>query len=57
MAGLLGGRSDAASGVAKMGITELTIAVWPWLVTMLVFLGIVTYWEGLSTSLPRLLGM
>jgi len=46
-----------ASGVAKMGITELTIAVWPWLVTMLVFLGIVTYWEGLSTFLPRLLGM
>ena len=32
-----------ASGIAKMGITELTIAVWPWLLTMLVFLGIVTY--------------
>jgi C4-dicarboxylate transporter DctM subunit len=46
-----------ASGIAKMGITELTIAVWPWLLTMLVFLGIVTYWEGLSTFLPRLLGM
>ena len=28
-----------ASGIAKMGITELTIAVWPWLLTMLVFLG------------------
>ena len=27
-----------ASGIAKMGITELTIAVWPWLLTMLVFL-------------------
>ena len=27
-----------ASGIAKMGITELTIAVWPWLATMLVFL-------------------
>ena len=26
-----------ASGIAKMGITELTIAVWPWLLTMLVF--------------------
>ena len=46
-----------ASGVAKMGITELTIAVWPWLLTMLTFLVIVTYWEGLSTFLPRLLGM
>ena len=28
-----------ASGIAKMGITELTIAVWPWLLTMLIFLG------------------
>ena len=46
-----------ASGIARMGITELTIAVWPWLVTMLLFLVIVTYWPGLSLSLPRLLGM
>ena len=37
-----------ASGIAKMGITELTIAVWPWLLTMLVFLGIVTYWPGFA---------
>ncbi|MBI1202060.1 MAG: TRAP transporter large permease subunit [Rhodopseudomonas sp.] len=46
-----------ASGIAKMGITELTIAVWPWLLTMLVFLGIVTYWPGLSLWLPHVLGM
>ena len=46
-----------ASGIAKMGITELTIAVWPWLLTMLVFLMIVTYWPGLSLWLPRVLGM
>jgi C4-dicarboxylate transporter DctM subunit len=46
-----------ASGIAKMGITELTIAVWPWLVTMLVFLGIVTYVPEISLILPRLLGM
>jgi C4-dicarboxylate transporter DctM subunit len=46
-----------ASGIAKMGITELTIAVWPWLATMLVFLVIVTYWPDLSLFLPRLLGM
>lgn len=45
------------SGIAKMGITELTIAVWPWLLTMLVFLGVVTYWPGLSLWLPRVLGM
>ena len=46
-----------ASGIAKMGITELTIAVWPWLLTMLVFLGIVTYVPELSLWLPRVLGM
>jgi C4-dicarboxylate transporter DctM subunit len=46
-----------ASGIAKMGITELTIAVWPWLATMLVFLLIVTYWPDLSLWLPRALGM
>ena len=33
-----------ASGITKMGITELTIAVWPWLLSMLCFLGLVTYW-------------
>lgn len=46
-----------ASGIAKMGITELTIAVWPWLLTMLVFLAIVTYVPEISLGLPRLLGM
>jgi len=46
-----------ASGIAKMGITELTKAVLPWLGTMLAFLIVVTYWPGLSLILPRLLGM
>jgi C4-dicarboxylate transporter DctM subunit len=46
-----------ASGITKMGITELTIAVWPWLLTMLVFLLLVTYWPTLSLWLPRTLGM
>jgi C4-dicarboxylate transporter DctM subunit len=46
-----------ASGIAKMGITELTIAVWPWLMTMLVFLGVVTYWPALTLWLPNVLGM
>jgi C4-dicarboxylate transporter DctM subunit len=46
-----------ASGIAKMGITELTVAVWPWLLTMLIFLGVVTYVPELSLFLPRLLGM
>ena len=42
-----------ASGITKMGITELTVAVWPWLLTMLVFLVLVTYWPPLSTWLPQ----
>ena len=46
-----------ASGITKMGITELTIAVWPWLLTMLGFLVLVTYWPTLSLVLPHALGM
>ncbi|WP_310599257.1 TRAP transporter large permease subunit [Desulfobulbus sp.] len=46
-----------ASGITKMGITELTIAVWPWLLAMIVFLIMVTYWPPLSIWLPKLLGM
>ena len=46
-----------ASGITKMGITELTVAVWPWLLTMLGFLLVVTYWPGLSLALPRALGL
>ena len=46
-----------ASGIAKMGITELTVAVWPWLLAMLGFLAVVTYWPGLSLWLPKLLGL
>ncbi|MBK6715839.1 MAG: TRAP transporter large permease subunit [Burkholderiales bacterium] len=46
-----------ASGITKMGITELTVATWPWLLTMLVFLVVVTYWPPLSIWLPQHLGM
>ena len=44
-----------ASGITKMGITELTVAVWPWLLTMIGFLVVVTYWSPLSLWLPHLL--
>jgi C4-dicarboxylate transporter, DctM subunit len=44
-----------ASGITKMGISELTVAVMPWLLTMLGFLMVVTYWPGLSLWLPHLL--
>ena len=46
-----------ASGIAKMGITELTMAVLPWLFTMICFLVVITYWPGLTLFLPRLLGV
>jgi C4-dicarboxylate transporter DctM subunit len=46
-----------ASMIARMRITDLAVAVLPWLLTMLVFLVIVTYWPGLTLFLPRLLGM
>jgi len=44
-----------ASGITKMGITELTVAVWPWLLTMIGFLVVVTYWPTLSLWLPHAL--
>ena len=44
-----------ASGITKMGITELTVAVWPWLLTMLAFLVMVTYIPQISLWLPNLI--
>jgi len=44
-----------ASGITKMGISELTVAVWPWLLTMLIFLGVVTYVPSITLWLPHLL--
>jgi C4-dicarboxylate transporter, DctM subunit len=46
-----------AAGITKMGIGELTVAVLPWLGTMLIFLAMVTYIPEISLWLPRLLGM
>ncbi len=45
------------SGIAKMGISEITVAVLPWLCAMLIFLGLITYIPEISLWLPRLLGM
>jgi C4-dicarboxylate transporter DctM subunit len=46
-----------ASMIARMRITDLAAAVMPWLLTMLGFLVIVTYWPDLTLWLPRVLGM
>jgi C4-dicarboxylate transporter DctM subunit len=43
-----------ASGITKMGISELTVAVLPWLLTMLGFLGLITYVPQITLWLPNL---
>jgi len=45
-----------ASGITKMGISELTVAVMPWLIAMVGFMILVTYVPILSLWLPRMLG-
>jgi C4-dicarboxylate transporter DctM subunit len=46
-----------ASGITKAGMSEMTMAVLPWLYTMLVFLIMVTYIPQISLFLPQALGM
>jgi C4-dicarboxylate transporter DctM subunit len=46
-----------ASGIGKLGLSEMRVAVWPWLLTMRICLVIVTTWPPLSTWSPRTLGM
>ena len=45
------------SGIAKMGISEMTVAVLPWLGAMLIFLVMITYIPEISLWLPQLLGV
>jgi C4-dicarboxylate transporter, DctM subunit len=45
-----------SSGITKMGISELTMAVMPWLIAMLCFLLLVTYVPAISLWLPHMLG-
>jgi C4-dicarboxylate transporter DctM subunit len=46
-----------ASGITRAGMSEMTMAVLPWLYTMLVFLIMVTYIPSISIALPKALGM
>jgi C4-dicarboxylate transporter DctM subunit len=45
------------AGVAKMGISEITVAVLPWLSAMIVFLLMITFIPEISLWLPRFLGL
>ncbi len=44
-----------ASGIAKMGLTEVTLACAPWIVVMIAFLLLVTYVPAIAMWLPNLL--
>jgi len=46
-----------ASGITRMGISELTVAVMPWLMAMLFFLVLITYIPEITLFFPRLIGM
>jgi len=45
-----------ASGITKMGISELTVAVLPWLLAMVGFMLLITYVPIISLWLPHLMG-
>ena len=44
-----------SSHLAKMGLTEVSIATLPWVGVMLIYLGLITYIPAISTWLPHLL--
>jgi len=44
-----------SSHLAKMGLTEVSIATLPWVGVMLLYLGLITYVPAISTWLPHLL--
>lgn len=46
-----------ASSLSRLGLTEVTRATWPWLLTMLTFLMLITYVPEITLTLPRLLGL
>ncbi|WP_395540356.1 TRAP transporter large permease [Neotabrizicola sp. sgz301269] len=46
-----------ASSLSRLGLTEVTVATWPWLMTALIFLMLITYIPEITLFLPRLLGM
>jgi C4-dicarboxylate transporter DctM subunit len=46
-----------ASSISKMGLTAVTISTLPWIITTLVFLGLITYVPQITLWLPHMLGM
>lgn len=46
-----------ASGIAKMGLTDVTKACAPWILVMIAYLMLITYVPDITLWLPRTLGM
>ncbi|MEC5208420.1 C4-dicarboxylate transporter DctM subunit [Vogesella perlucida] len=46
-----------SSGIAKMGLTDVTKACAPWILVMIAYLMLVTYVPAISLWLPKTLGM
>ena len=46
-----------ASGISKLGLTEMAISVLPWLIAMLSFLMLITYVPEVTLWFPRMLGV
>ena len=44
-----------ASSIAKMGLTETTLAFAPWLIVMVAYLLLITYMPSIAIWLPNLL--
>jgi C4-dicarboxylate transporter, DctM subunit len=46
-----------AANIAKLSLDEISRAVWPFVLAMLLALAIITEWPALSTALPALFGL
>ena len=44
-------------GIAKIKLEDISKAVWPFLIAMIIVITILTYIPAISTLLPRFLGM
>ena len=46
-----------AANIARLSFDEISRAVWPFVLAMLLALGVITEWPALSTALPALFGL
>jgi len=46
-----------ACGISKLSLEQLTKAIWPFIVVVMIALFIIAYWSGLVLLFPRLLGL